>query len=159
MSGYRPRPYLEAAMGPRACVVVRRLLGEDTLQRVARYAAAAEVSPDPEMRAAAVELWRWLETMRESERQFRVRQTDGGFADETAKPLEEAPDAKSASETSPMGSPRLVVKQVADRLDCSQQYVRRLLRDGPLVGHRQGGVWFIDEGSVSEFEARRRPVA
>jgi len=48
------------------------------------------------------------------------------------------------------------VSQVAEKLLCTTQTVRRLLQDGELRGHRLGvnGPWRISEEAVAEFMER-----
>lgn len=46
----------------------------------------------------------------------------------------------------------LSVRDVSDRLECSEQYVRRLLRDGRLAGERVGNAWAVRESAVDAYQ-------
>lgn len=161
MSGYRPRPYLFARMGPRAAMVVRRLWPAE-LVRAAELAAALMADSDPEKRAAGEELREWLESMGEAARQYVERQGDGrrdGSERGTAELV--VPGPAAGSDTSLLLGPSawLVVEEVAEALGVSTSYVKRLCRNRRLSATKAGGTWLIDPASVREHEMRRRPVA
>lgn len=50
----------------------------------------------------------------------------------------------------------LTTREVAEQLQISPRQVTNLVRVGRLVGHRRGGVWVIDEVSVTAELERRR---
>lgn len=53
----------------------------------------------------------------------------------------------------------LSAADVAYRLDCSEQYARRLLRNGDLAGEKIGSAWAVRESSVEAYQTgRRMPV-
>ncbi len=56
---------------------------------------------------------------------------------------------------SPSGEMMLSARKVAKRLDCAPDYVGRLCREGKLKGVRVRNAWFVDERSVTRFEASR----
>lgn len=150
MSGYRPAPYLEASIGPRACVLLRRVAGEQ-LELMARWAARMESSPDPENRAAAAEVWRFLDGRREAERQYHQR---GGSSDCGTSELPKR-DERARSPVSLLGPSAMSVGEVAEQLRVSRRYVTRLCAASRLSATKQGGVWFIDRASVADYQARR----
>jgi excisionase family DNA binding protein len=43
--------------------------------------------------------------------------------------------------------------EAADKLGCTDSWVRRLLREGILRGVRMGRDWFAEERSVKEYKA------
>ncbi|HVV15503.1 MAG TPA: hypothetical protein VHD55_03845, partial [Candidatus Paceibacterota bacterium] len=53
------------------------------------------------------------------------------------------------------GEPMLSARSAAKRMNCAQDYVGRLLRDGKLRGSQINGAWFVEEKSLGEFEAAR----
>lgn len=158
---YRPRPYLPAVMGPRACVVVQRALSEgDQLRRFEQLAAGLDASRDPENLLAAGEVRSWLASMREAAGQYRARQTGGvvGSAGGTSEPVSGAGGAESGV-SPPSGSGIRRVAEVAEELELSESYVKRLCRDEVLSATKSGREWAIDAGSVAEYQASRRRVA
>lgn len=57
----------------------------------------------------------------------------------------------------PVPLPRLLeVGQVAHRMSVSQEYVRRLIRDGTLPAIRLGVMWRIDPVDLQAFIDRQR---
>jgi hypothetical protein len=62
------------------------------------------------------------------------------------------PAKKILSET---GEPLLSARKVARRLQCASDYVGKLCREGKLKGVRVQNAWFVDEASISAFEATR----
>lgn len=51
----------------------------------------------------------------------------------------------------------LAVKEVARRLDRSQEQVRRYLREGKLAGRRIGNQWFVNVSHLRQMEAPVNP--
>jgi excisionase family DNA binding protein len=51
----------------------------------------------------------------------------------------------------------LTVKEAADRLGMSRQYVLRLVSSGRIKGCIRGDLWLIDPESFQQYEAIRRP--
>jgi excisionase family DNA binding protein len=49
----------------------------------------------------------------------------------------------------------LTTKEVATRLGCSVQYVRRLLRDGRLLGSKRGRDWIVNDVDFEQFLSMR----
>ena len=49
----------------------------------------------------------------------------------------------------------LAVADVADRLGCSEQYARRLLRNGDLAGEKLGSSWAVRESAVEAYQTGR----
>jgi DNA (cytosine-5)-methyltransferase 1 len=47
----------------------------------------------------------------------------------------------------------LSAQDVADRLGCSVQYARRLLKEGELAGEKVGGTWMVRESAVEAYQA------
>jgi excisionase family DNA binding protein len=43
--------------------------------------------------------------------------------------------------------------EAAKELECTDSWVRRLLREGVLRGRRMGRDWFADEDSVKRYKA------
>ncbi|MBL0162574.1 MAG: DNA cytosine methyltransferase [Xanthomonadales bacterium] len=48
----------------------------------------------------------------------------------------------------------LSVADVADRLSCSDQYARRLLKNGDLAGEKIGNTWAVRESAVEAYQTR-----
>src|SRR3990167_8180047 len=53
------------------------------------------------------------------------------------------------------GEPMLSARSAALRLDCAQDYIGKLCREGKLEGKQVGGAWFVDEASLKLFESTR----
>ena len=53
----------------------------------------------------------------------------------------------------------LEVSHVAHRLSASQEFVRRLIRDGKLAAIRLGTRWRVDPADLQAFIARQRRAA
>jgi DNA (cytosine-5)-methyltransferase 1 len=51
----------------------------------------------------------------------------------------------------------LSVYDVSNRLECSEQYVRKLLRDGRLNGERIGRSWAVRESSIEAYQTQSEP--
>lgn len=51
--------------------------------------------------------------------------------------------AGAADEPAPIEAASLTVREMADRMGCSVQHVRKLLADGKLDGRKSGGVWIV----------------
>lgn len=147
---YERRPCLPAVIGPRMALAMLRHWGPQMEQ----YAAALESSPLPENREVAQEWRRGLALMRESARQLGEQRdpvaADGSTATAVGR-------AQAVSPVSPRG--RLTVDQVAERVGLRPRRVRQLCAAGVLSATKTGGVWWVDEESVPEFLAARRPVA
>ncbi|MDE2071681.1 MAG: hypothetical protein KGI70_03055 [Patescibacteria group bacterium] len=65
----------------------------------------------------------------------------------------------SADFKSPDGKKLLSTKEAALLLRCAPDYVSRLCREGKLKGTRIDQAWFIEEGSLLEFEGTRKNAA
>lgn len=52
----------------------------------------------------------------------------------------------------------LCALDVAERLSCSEQYVRKLLREGQLAGEKVGGTWMVRESALEAYETGREPA-
>ncbi|MGV8931637.1 MAG: DNA cytosine methyltransferase [Luteimonas sp.] len=46
---------------------------------------------------------------------------------------------------------------VSGRLDCSEQYVRKLLREGQMAGEKIGGAWTVRESAVEAYQTGAEP--
>lgn len=159
MSGYRPRPYLTADVGPMACLVLRRQFGA----AIEQHAQGLASSSDERNREAAAELRDALDRMREAELAWRSRQSEDGASGSVVGTSELAAVPLGAECGSPLpmeDSSERTARQVASECRVSASYVRRLCRKGTtLRGRLVGGVWFIEAASVAQFKAKRRPVA
>lgn len=51
----------------------------------------------------------------------------------------------------------LSVYDVSGRLECSEQYVRRLLREGQMAGEKISGAWTVRESAVEAYQAGGEP--
>lgn len=51
--------------------------------------------------------------------------------------------ARPADEPAPVEAASLTVREMADRMGCSTQHVRKLLAGGKLDGRKSGGVWIV----------------
>jgi len=49
----------------------------------------------------------------------------------------------------------LSVKETSEILNCSEQYVRRLLREGGIIGEKVGGRWIVASESFENYWAKR----
>ena len=58
--------------------------------------------------------------------------------------------------TKPESSPFYTVKQVAERRQCSEKTVRRLIARGELVAHRFGSQIRISEADLAAYERVNR---
>lgn len=47
------------------------------------------------------------------------------------------------------------IKEAADRLGVSIQYVHRLVTQGKIGGRMRGDVWLLDTASLAAYEASR----
>lgn len=147
---YRRRPFLPAVVGPRLAEVILREMGQALEQKEQLLAADA----DEARRAYAREIRAGLDSMAESAHQWRARL---GSAVGTTEPrgTRGAPPLEV-----PSGGPELTTQEVVDQLagSVSAEYVRRLCREGRLVGRQPGGsgAWLVQASSVAEYADQQR---
>ena len=60
---------------------------------------------------------------------------------------------------SPEGASMLSARKAAQRLHCAPDYIGKLCREGRLKGSLHDGAWFVEFGSIAEFEIGRRTAA
>lgn len=77
-------------------------------------------------------------------------------AERYRQPVTEA-DRSFANESAPAGSSivELTVTDTAERLECSEQWVRQLARRGRITGRRIGRTWLLDAASVESYRTTR----
>ena len=54
--------------------------------------------------------------------------------------------------------PLFSVKEVSEKLDVSEQYVRSLIRDKKIEATRVGRAWVVSEPAVQEYSANQAPA-
>lgn len=150
---YEPRPYLPAVVSPLASLLLTK---PEILAALEPWLLGMERSPLEGNRRAARETRAGLASMRESGRQWLVRQGVGSD-DGTSEPSVVAGGAQSS--TCPPPESGLGAREVAERWEVSTEYVTRLCRNKRLSAVQVGRTWVIDKESVTEYEAQRRPVA
>jgi DNA (cytosine-5)-methyltransferase 1 len=62
------------------------------------------------------------------------------------------PDFSFALET--MANPYLSVKETSEILNCSEQYVRQLLRHGEISGEKMSSRWIVASESVENYRIK-----
>lgn len=151
---YARRPIRPAVVGPRAS---RRILHEmgDQLERLAVSLAG---SPHEQNRIEGRELVAALALMREAARELGERRRDVEGSDNGT--TEHRVASVDGGSSRPPRMPAVIpARVVASRNRVSPSYVTRLCRDEVLEATKPGREWLIDAGSVSAWEAARRPVA
>jgi excisionase family DNA binding protein len=154
---YRGVEIRGAYLDPLACVIFMRLLERpEVAPLLADLLRGLALSADAANRLAVEQVESTIAQMTSARRDLmRERDEHRGSAGGTSEPQE--PAAQTVSAVSPPRTSR--VAEVAERLELSESYVKRLCRDRVLSATKVGREWVIDAASVDEYEAARRPVA
>lgn len=142
-----------------ACVIFLRLLERpEVAPHLADLLRGLAASSDPANRAAVEQVEAALAEMRDARARLAAHRDElKGCASATPQPVDAEAPATSVSSRPPRV---LLVGEVAERLRCSETWVKRLCSSGVLSATKPGGRdWAIDAGSVAAYEAARRPVA
>jgi excisionase family DNA binding protein len=120
----------------------------DALERQARLLLASKQTAEQGRQLLA-----FVNQARESGRQLVERLAGPGSVGGTS----EVPLRPADAQSSVSAPPRTVgVAEVAERLQLSESYIRRLCRDEGLSDTKVGRTWLIDEKSVDDLVLARR---
>lgn len=154
---YRGVEIRGAYMDTLACVIFMRLLDRpEVAPLLADLLRGLALSMDTANQLAVEQVESTIAQMRSARGELlRHRDEAEGSAGGTSEPVEATARARSAASSPWTGR----VAEVAERLELSESYVKRLCRNQVLSATKSGREWVIDQASVDAYEAARRPVA